>query len=380
MTLRQIVFWTHLVVGLAGAVVVLMMSMTGVVLTFEAQLNRWAVRDYRTDAPRRAALDVEDLVARAEREVPSGRIVSVTVRADPLEPLMVSFAEAGTLYLDRYSGQALGTGDTTTRRVMRHVMSWHRWFGLEGPFRIVGRTFTATANLGFLFLVVSGVYLWWPARWTWAALRRAGWFRRGLAGRVRYFNWHSVVGLWAAIPLVIIIASGATMSYQWAGNLVYRVVGETPPSGPAGSAVEIAVADAGDADDERSTRSPRPAVPAQRVFERAAQTAGWQTITIGVPESGGPIRVTVDRGTGRQPSLQEDLLFDESGAVVGRSGYPTYSQGLKIRRWLRFAHTGEVYGIAGQAVAGAVSLGAAVLVLTGLVMSWHRFFGRGQID
>ena len=55
-------------------------------------------------------------------------------------------------------------------------------------------------------------------------------------------------------------------------------------------------------------------------------------------------------------------------------GYPTYSRGQKLRSWLRYAHTGEVYGFAGQTIAGVASLGGVVLVWTGLAMAWRRFF------
>ncbi len=58
-----------------------------------------------------------------------------------------------------------------------------------------------------------------------------------------------------------------------------------------------------------------------------------------------------------------------------RAGYPAFSRGFKVRRWLRYAHTGEVYGVIGQSIAGAVSAGAAVMVWTGVAMSWRRFFG-----
>ena len=114
-----------------------------------------------------------------------------------------------------------------------------------------------------------------------------------------------------------------------------------------------------------------------------ADTPGWRTVTIGIPQSiDDRVVVTVDRGTGRQPSKSEDLIFDRTtGELVERAGYPTLSRGLKIRRWLRFAHTGEVYGVIGQSIAGVVSLGVAVMVWTGLAMSWRRFFGapgRGQ--
>jgi uncharacterized iron-regulated membrane protein len=40
--------------------------------------------------------------------------------------------------------------------------------------------------------------------------------------------------------------------------------------------------------------------------------------------------------------------------------------------WLRFAHTGEIYGLLGQTVAGLVSLGAVVLVYTGMALALRR--------
>ena len=47
MAIRKVFFWIHLVIGVAVSVVVLMMSVTGVLLTYEMQLDRWALRDYR---------------------------------------------------------------------------------------------------------------------------------------------------------------------------------------------------------------------------------------------------------------------------------------------------------------------------------------------
>ena len=86
------------------------------------------------------------------------------------------------------------------------------------------------------------------------------------------------------------------------------------------------------------------------------------------------VLLLVDRGTGRQPSKQYELAFDrENGDLVERTGYPTYSPARKFRRWLRFAHTGEVYGLLGQTIAGIAASGAVVLVWTGLAMAWRRF-------
>lgn len=40
--MRKLIFWSHLTVGLMVALVVLMLSLTGLLLTYEAQITRWA--------------------------------------------------------------------------------------------------------------------------------------------------------------------------------------------------------------------------------------------------------------------------------------------------------------------------------------------------
>ena len=375
MSLRRAIFWVHLAVGVAAAIVIIMMAVTGAFLTYEAQLNRWALRDYRADQPPPAIvpLGLDELIARAGGEPPAGLVTSVALNRDPREPAIVEVDEGATVHVDRFTGERLGDGNTRTRRFLQGVLYWHRWFALEGQYRIIGRTFTATANLGFLLLLVSGAYLWWPSSGSRAAWRHALWFRRGLGGRARDFNWHAVIGFWSAVPLAVIVVSGATISYQWAADVVHRLVGEVPPRTLAQLSGSVARGD-------RSVM-PEPATPMvelQALTARAvAGTPGWRTVTVRLPESiHDPVVVAVDRGTGRQPSKSEDLLFDRAtGELVARAGYPTFSRGFKIRRWMRFAHTGEVYGVIGQSIAGVVSLGVAVMVWTGLAMSWRRFLG-----
>ena len=376
MSLRRAIFWVHLAVGVAAAIAILVMAVTGVLLTYEAQLDRRALRDYRSapPAPGAAPLTLDELVARAAARPPSDTVTSVRLSGDPREPAVIQFDGGAALHVDRFTGARRGDGETRTRRFLRSVLYWHRWLALEGEQRIVGRTIMATANLGFLLLLVSGICLWWPSSGSRAAWRNALWFRRGLRGRARDFNWHGVIGFWAAVPLAVILASGATISYQWAADLVHRVAGDAPPfQASPRSSVSLAELGQGSRPD-RAT----PTVTLQALAARAAAEApGWRTITVSLPASiHDPVVVAVDRGNGRQPSMREDLLFHPAtGELAGRAGYPTFSRGFKIRRWLRYAHTGEVYGVIGQSVAGIVSFGVAVMVWTGLAMSWRRFFG-----
>ena len=380
MSFRRALFWIHLAVGITAAIVILMLAVTGVILTYEAQLNQWALREYRADRPASdvAPLRLDELIARVTGDQPEGLVASVALNRDPREPAVVELDGGETVYVDRFTGERLGDGNTRTRRVLQSVLYWHRWFALDGQYRLIGRTVVAVANVGFLFLLVSGIYLWWPSTGGRAAWRLALWFRPGLRGRTRDFNWHNVIGFWSFVPLAVIVFSGATISYQWAADLVHRLAGDTPPFQQSPRPWE--------SDARRDPPvAPDPAaalIELQPLATKAgAETPGWRTLTIDLPASmHDRVVVAVDRGNGRQPSKSEDLLFDgTTGELVGRAGYPTFSRGFQARRWLRFAHTGEVYGVVGQTVAGAVSLGVAVLVWTGLAMSWRRFLGsRGR--
>jgi len=40
--MRQIFFWTHFVIAFLAATFVIVMAVTGVLLTYEAQITRWA--------------------------------------------------------------------------------------------------------------------------------------------------------------------------------------------------------------------------------------------------------------------------------------------------------------------------------------------------
>jgi uncharacterized iron-regulated membrane protein len=111
------------------------------------------------------------------------------------------------------------------------------------------------------------------------------------------------------------------------------------------------------------------------------QVEGWRSITLQVPpKPDAPVTFSIDRGDGGQPHLRAQLALDRAtGEVVRWEPASNNSAGRRLRSWMRFAHTGEVYGLAGQTVAGIVSLGGAFLVFTGLSLAWRRFYSwRGS--
>jgi len=375
--LRKAIFWCHLTAGVLAGLVVLIMSVTGVLLTYEKQIIAWAdTRHHRVapPAPGAARLPAETLLAKVRAAQPAA-LSSLTLRADPAAPAAVGLAGGRTVFANPYTGEIMGEGARKVRDFFHVVTDWHRWLGAHGERRAAARAVTGACNLGFLFLVVSGFYLWWPRKWGRTQVRNVTWFRRGLLGKARDFNWHNVIGFWSAVPLFIVVISAVVISYPWASNLVYRLAGEAPPAPrPApGQAPGGAAAQRGGAE-RREAEVPLEGL--DRLWARAEQQVpDWQSISLRLPGAADAAAAfTIDQGSGGQPQKRGQLTLNRSsGEVVRWEPFASLSLGRRMRSYLRFAHTGEVAGVAGQTVAGIASLGAVVLVWTGLALAWRRF-------
>jgi uncharacterized iron-regulated membrane protein len=369
--LRKIIFWCHLPVGVIGGVVILTMCVTGVLLAYEKQITLWADTHAFKSAPPSAEarhLPVATLVENA-RNSRGATPASITLRSDRSAPAEIGFGRETTpLFVNPYNGRVLGEGSQSVRSFFRTVTDWHRWLGAKGDNRNVARAITGACNLGFLFLVMSGFYLWWPRNWNLKSVRNVVWFRRGLPAKARDFNWHNTIGFWSAVPLFIVVLSAVVISYTWAGNLVYRIVGETPPAPRANQPN----ANAGAGKDAAVTFN-----DLDTAWLRAEQqVGGWRSISLPLPNSNASqLTFNIDSGTGGQPQKRAQLVLDRAtGNVVRWEPFSSYTRGRQLRSILRFAHTGEVLGLAGQTIAGAVSVGGAVLVLTGLGLALRRCF------
>jgi uncharacterized iron-regulated membrane protein len=289
------------------------------------------------------------------------------MRADPSKPAALGYGREGTLFVDPYTGEILGQGSTGARAFFRTVTDWHRWLGVGGERRGTARAATGAANLCFLFIVLSGAFLWWPAHFTPRHLRPITLFASEQQGKARDFNWHNVFGFWSAVPLVFVVASGVVISYPWANELVQRLAGSPPmraggrPGGPRSTVHVPQVSLAG----------------FDLAWARAeTQVGGWQSLTARLPAApDAPWTFSIDTSTGaRRPDTRTEVTLDrKTVATIKRESYEALPAGRKAIGWLRFIHTGEAFGVPGQTVAGLASLGGVMLAWTGVALALRRF-------
>jgi uncharacterized iron-regulated membrane protein len=356
-----------LVLGVSAGTFIFIMAATGVMLAFERQITdfvdrdiRWVSVPYAPDPP--PVGDLLEAVRRSGAGEPSAIILWNAAQA----ATQFSIGRGKTIYVDPYSGAILGPSSAAARNFFSEVEQLHRSLGAPLGSKGLGHWLAAISNLLFGGLILLGMFLWLPRKWSWKAVRASIAFRSGLRGRARDWNWHNVLGIWCAVPLLVIALTGVVMSFPWANVLLFRLSGSTPPVlGRGPGEVPRHGGDFPIANEPNYDRL----LAVSKTFD-----PDWRTITLNlVHDANSPVQLTVDNGAGGQPQKRTQYLLNrDTGAVLKRATFSDGSLGQRLRSFVRFGHTGEWGGGAGQLIAAIVSLAACVLVYTGLSLSIRR--------
>ena len=357
----------HLMSALVAGVVIFIMSVTGALLAFERQTIEYFERDARyvlwpAGAERVSAQAIIDEV-KAQR--PSAKPASLAINNDPSAAWIVSLGRDGYVFLDPYTGSITGDGHSGVREVMSTLRSWHRYIALSGDQRPIGKAITGACNLVFLFLAISGIYIWMPRMLTWKLVKPVIWFRGGLRGKARNFNWHNVIGFWASLFLILFTLTATVISYQWASNLLFTLTGnEVPPAQGQGQG--------GGQQAEQPYVYPTNLDSLWPVAEGHAPE--WRSVSLRLPIEKNAAVFTIDEGIYWNIFGRSTLTVDATTADVTKwDRYGERNAAQQLRSWFRFTHTGETGGIVGQIIGFIACVGGAFLVWTGFSLAFRRF-------
>jgi len=108
------------------------------------------------------------------------------------------------------------------------------------------------------------------------------------------------------------------------------------------------------------------------------QKPGWQNIRLRIAGNNAQlVSFTFDQGEeseeegkGRQAELQFDRA---TGSILRWTTEEQQTTGQRWRRYARYLHTGQLFGLTGQIIALLASLAALLLVWTGIALSLRRF-------
>lgn len=366
-TFRKVLFWLHLTAGLIAGVIIFIMSVTGAALSFEKNIAEFFERDQRyVSAPVENArkLSVAEILTKVKETKPEAKPSAIALPNEPNAAWQVSLGREGTIFVNPYTGEISGEGAKSVRGFFRTMTDWHRWIALSGDNRPIGKAITGACNLAFLFLAISGIYIWFPRRLNWKHYKAAMTPRWKVKGKARDFNWHTVIGFWTSLVLIILTLTATVISYQWASNLLYTLTGNEVPrqnSQPQQN-------------NQQNEKYPELPENLDQLWPRAEnQAENWKTISLRLPVTKEAI-FTIDEGKYWNKFGRSTLTVSAENIESAKwEAYGEQNSARQLRSWFRFTHTGETGGLVGQFIGFLACLGGAFLVWTGFSLSWRRF-------
>ncbi len=346
--MRNLLLKLHLVVALAAALFVTILGLTGAVMAFEPELDDLFHHDLFHVSPsgsgHQTIAQLADVVGRA---YPGERVVQMALPQEP-DGTYAAFTGRHAVYLDGSTGRIVGA--RTGPGLLGFVHQLHIRLAL--PFRSnPGGTVVALAGMGMLFLVVSGVVLWWKQKQV--RIRRGGSLFRTM------FDTHSAVGIFSAAFLLVLSASGILVAYDRPALMaMYRMTGEHPaprslPSTPQPGVSPISA--------EKAVEQARAALPGAvpLMVSLPRDQRDSYDVRMRFPEDrtpGGRSWVSVDQYTGRV------LVVHGSRTAPGPERVITLNRAL---------HTGDLFGLPTKLLMSLSSLLVVVQTVSGLLM-WTR--------
>jgi uncharacterized iron-regulated membrane protein len=351
--------------GLVAGLFIFCMSFTGVLLTYERQIVELSEMSHNvTPDPSSKRLSTDEVVEVLQQRHPDEHHIFIRwVNNDGAA--IPAWAGRNSYLLHPYTGKVLREGEGAAAEFFHQVTDLHRYFLLTGDSRAIGKNMTAYANLVFIFLLLSGLYLWLPKRFNRSAFKPRFWLPiRYKNAQHRNRQWHLVFGIWCLPPLFVIALTATIFHFTWANKVLYGVFGESVPQQEKHEEIASLFADQ---------------VSYESLFQLAIKHAknngfaDWHSMWLEIGEVKNEARFYVDKSIGHRQEFAYSLFFDtQSGDVTNVQHKSDWSRGGQAWGTARFLHTGEYFGLIGQTIAGMVSLLACILVYTGFLLAWRR--------
>ena len=370
----------HLYLSLAAGLVILIACLTGAILVFEKEAQMALNHDRYFVEAGTQKLPLQKLEGAVKEAYPGSKINGIKVYTDAERSAEVTVslkkkeeqkakaaapgerAPSYTVFINPYNAQVL---DLYTYRetFFYQVFALHRW--LLGGQNSIGKTIVGVATLIFLFILITGIILWFPAtkrimmqrlkiKWT------AGWKRLN-------HDFHIVLGFYSAIFLFIFAFTGLAWSFEWFNKGIYTVT-KSPMKAP---------------EPPQSTYQP----DTKKIgFDAALSAAKSQYpnvefYNISAPKDSTGIYSIAALSTNPVHESATDAVYVDqfSGNVLGTLPFSERSLGAKVRSSFKPVHTGSIWGTPSKIIAFITCLLGVTFPITGTIMWINRIRKKKKV-
>lgn len=375
--MRKIFRNIHLWLSVPFGILITLICFSGAALVFEKEVMELCHRElYFVKKVEAAPLPMEQLMTKVAATLPdSVSVTGVNISSDPERAYQVTLSKPrrASMYVDQYTGEI--TGKYERAPFFNFMFRMHRWLldsMKQDGGHLLGKMIVGTSTLMFVFVLISGVVVWWPR--TRKALKNSLKIVANKGWRRFWYDLHVAGGMYALVFLLAMALTGLTWSFQWYRTGFYKTFGvEVQPSMGHGNAAANATAKGGKRDGKPEGREGRgahrysPYTNWQQVYEQLAEAnPDYKQISV----SDGSASVAVPR-FGNQRGTDRYKFNPRNGEITETTLYKDLDNSGKIRGWIYSVHVGSWGGMLTRILTFVAALIGASLPLTGYYL-WIR--------
>lgn len=385
---RPLILRLHFYAGILVAPFILIATISGGLYAVAPTIEQLVYRDYLHVDPTGPAVPVADQIRAAQAEQPDLTVAAVRPATDPGDTTRVMFTDPSlgeskrlAVFVDPSTATSVGEstvyGSSGALPLRTWISELHRHLHLGEP----GRLYSELAASWLWVIALGGLYLWVERYRRNRDKARLLTFDRKSKGRNRSLNWHGVAGIWIAVGLVFLSATGLTWStyagenvtelrsaLSWTTPAITETIGSsdaaTPDhSGHGGHSMDMAA-------DASTTNSNVGRIDSVLDIAKANGIDG--AVEASIPASDDAAFVVAET---RQPWLMSNnsISIDGStGTVVDTLYFSDWPLAAKLAAWGIQLHMGTLFGVANQLALLALAVALASVIVRGYMMWWKR--------
>lgn len=400
--MRKIFRNIHLWLSVPFGILITLICFSGAALVFEKEVMELCHRElYFVKKVEAAPLPMEQLMTKVAATLPdSVSVTGVNISSDPERAYQVTLSKPrrASMYVDQYTGEIMGKYERAP--FFNFMFRMHRWLldSMKQDGGIFwGKMIVGTNTLMFVFVLISGVVVWWPR--TRKALKNSLKIVANKGWRRFWYDLHVAGGMYALVFLLAMSLTGLTWSFQWYRTGFYKTFGvEVQPGMGHGNAAANATAKGGKREKSPEGRSGRPWNRGEKPEGRGEHSesregrkhspyTNWQQIYEQLAEANPDYKlISVSDGSasvalprfGNQRGTDRYKFNPRNGEITETTLYKDLDNSGKIRGWIYSVHVGSWGGMLTRILTFIAALVGASLPLTGYYL-WIRRLKKRKI-
>ncbi|WP_447980420.1 PepSY-associated TM helix domain-containing protein [Candidatus Nitrospira bockiana] len=351
---RKLLLVLHRWLGLLVSAVVIVIGLTGAALVFETEIDEALHPELWRVVPGGVPLSLDALLDAVHAAYPSERLEWIELHAAPDHSVILHTVGGRQIFVDPYSAAVLGERKYENT-FFGTMFSLHRTL-LAGE---AGRIVVGVATLGALFLLVTGIFLWWPR--TPARSKPSLNVRWKEGTRRLIYDLHNVLGFYASWYLIVIALTGLVWSFPVVNEAIFWLTQSPPPPWKSEGC-------------SQAVPGARPLSVDEALRRADAVLPGAQVTELMFPQKpDDPYAITKRFPRRGNPNAQSHLCVDRySGEILQVARYEDLPLGATIRLLVYPIHVGAIYGLPTQVLAFIVSLVIPISAATGFLLWWRK--------